>query len=253
LQIARSSPPGPVYLMGAREVMESEVQPLDLEKIQPQKWKPLGPMALAGEVLSPKMYLRIGRTNSCGNSGGRKVPLDHDILCGKGSTKSTPSSQACRVPGMRCSRKYWSVHDESLGPLGGKDLEGHIKKADVILVFESDVPWVPHHNKPSPETVVYHIDCDPLKEQMPMQWFRADGYFALRQLTEKVSIIGEVQNKDERIKVLWSSIIIENYKIAEKPADVIKVPYLTARFTSSGRIKFGSSNCSGSSKSSNGE
>ena len=51
LQIAKSSHPGPVYLMGAREVMESEVQPLDLKKIQPQKWKPLGRLALSDEVL----------------------------------------------------------------------------------------------------------------------------------------------------------------------------------------------------------
>src|SRR5271170_8243130 len=50
LQIAKSSPPGPVYLMGAREVMESDVQPLDLKKIQPAKWKPLARQALADEV-----------------------------------------------------------------------------------------------------------------------------------------------------------------------------------------------------------
>jgi len=50
LQIAKSSPPGPVYLMGAREVMESDVQPLDLKKIQPHKWRPLAPLALTDEV-----------------------------------------------------------------------------------------------------------------------------------------------------------------------------------------------------------
>jgi acetolactate synthase-1/2/3 large subunit len=51
LQIAKSSPPGPVYLMGAREVMESEVQPLDLDKLQPtKKWKPLAKLSIADEV-----------------------------------------------------------------------------------------------------------------------------------------------------------------------------------------------------------
>lgn len=53
LQIAKSSPQGPVYLMGAREVMESDVQPLDLKKIQPAKWKPLGRQALADDVFVP--------------------------------------------------------------------------------------------------------------------------------------------------------------------------------------------------------
>jgi acetolactate synthase I/II/III large subunit len=50
LQIAKSAPSGPVYLMGAREVMESTQPHLDLEKIQPHKWKPLGRIALADEV-----------------------------------------------------------------------------------------------------------------------------------------------------------------------------------------------------------
>jgi acetolactate synthase I/II/III large subunit len=120
--------------------------------------------------------------------------------------------------------------------LGGKDLEGHIKKADVILVFESDVPWVPHHNKPGPETVIYHIDCDPLKEQMPMHYlytnqaFRADGYLALTQLLSKLSTVKTIHNKDERISALKEQHEkrLENYTTAEKPSEVITVPYLAA-------------------------
>ena len=61
LQIAKSSPQGPIYLMGAREVMESEVEPLDLKKVQPEKWKPLGRLALADDVLHPSTKLTKGR------------------------------------------------------------------------------------------------------------------------------------------------------------------------------------------------
>ena len=129
---------------------------------------------------------------------------------------------------MRHSRKYWLLYEfsrDSLAPstLGGKESDTHIKKADVILVFESDVPCVPHHNKPIPETVVYHIDCDPLKEQMPMHYlystqsFPADGYLALTQLLAKDSVIEKVQNKDERIKYLneQHQKRFENYKTAK--------------------------------------
>jgi acetolactate synthase-1/2/3 large subunit len=121
--------------------------------------------------------------------------------------------------------------------LGGKDLEGHLKTADVILVFESDVPWVPHHNKPSPETVVYHIDMDPLKEQMPMHYlyptqsFRADGNLALSQILAKLANVKEITNKEERIKGLKTQHEkrLERYKEAEKlTGDIITVPYLTA-------------------------
>src|SRR5271170_5835043 len=69
LQIAKSSPSGPVYLMGAREVMESDVQPLDLKKIQPAKWKPLARQALADEVFNFLNCLTEGRTNNCGSIG----------------------------------------------------------------------------------------------------------------------------------------------------------------------------------------
>jgi acetolactate synthase I/II/III large subunit len=50
LQIAKSSPAGPVYLMGAREVMETEVGPLDTQKINPSKWKPPDLQALTDYV-----------------------------------------------------------------------------------------------------------------------------------------------------------------------------------------------------------
>ena len=120
--------------------------------------------------------------------------------------------------------------------VGGKDLEGHIKVADVILVFESDVPWVPYHNKPSPETTVFHIDVDPLKEQMPMHYlysnqsFRADGNLALTQLLAQLKNVDKIRNREERVKVLEAqhNKRLEGYKSAEKPGNVITVPYLTA-------------------------
>ena len=121
--------------------------------------------------------------------------------------------------------------------VGGKDLEGHIKAADVIIVFESDVPWVPHHNKPSSDAIVYHIDCDPLKEQMPMHYlhttqsFRADGHVALNQILSKLAKVKEIMNKEERVRALkiQHGKRIEKIKEAEKPAgDIITVQYLTA-------------------------
>lgn len=60
--------------------------------------------------------------------------------------------------------------------------------ADLVLVIDSDVPWIPLVNKPASDATVYYIDTDPLKEQMPLwyipskQIFRADAYTALKQL-----------------------------------------------------------------------
>jgi len=63
-----------------------------------------------------------------------------------------------------------------------------LAEADVILVIDSDVPWMPTVNKPDPNARVYHIDADPLKEKMPLwyigakQRFRADSAVVLEQM-----------------------------------------------------------------------
>jgi acetolactate synthase I/II/III large subunit len=38
-----------------------------------------------------------------------------------------------------------------------------LAEADVIVVLDSDVPWIPAINKPSPGALVYYIDVDPVK------------------------------------------------------------------------------------------
>jgi acetolactate synthase-1/2/3 large subunit len=60
--------------------------------------------------------------------------------------------------------------------------------ADVILVVDSDVPWIPTVSRPAPDARIFHIDVDPLKQQMPLfhipavaAW-RADAQTALSQI-----------------------------------------------------------------------
>lgn len=66
--------------------------------------------------------------------------------------------------------------------------EARIKSADVILVVDCDVPWINTQCKPRDDAKVYHIDVDPLKQQMPvfyikaLQRYRADSCTSLSQL-----------------------------------------------------------------------
>ncbi|RAL10705.1 thiamine diphosphate-binding protein [Aspergillus homomorphus CBS 101889] len=41
-----------------------------------------------------------------------------------------------------------------------------VQSADVILVLDADVPWIPTRVRPSPSAQVIHIDLDPRKERM---------------------------------------------------------------------------------------
>ena len=64
-----------------------------------------------------------------------------------------------------------------------------LAEADVILVLDSDVPWIPATSRPSPEAAIYAVDIDPVKASMPM-WHiparriaAADSKVAVEQIT----------------------------------------------------------------------
>lgn len=67
-----------------------------------------------------------------------------------------------------------------------------LAEADVVLVIDSDVPWIPKENNPAKGAQIFHIDVDPLKEQMPLFYipaqrrYKADAETALTQILENL-------------------------------------------------------------------
>ena len=185
MQFAMSDPKGPVYLCASREVMEEEVEANELEKDQ---WGPIEPSALprnavktiAEALLEAKRPLLI-----TGHSGRNKAcPPELVKLANRfpglqvfdtgGSDVCFPFSHPSYV-GMR-----YSVHDVT-------------KEADLIIVLDCDVPWIPSRNRPRSDAKIYHIDVDPLNQTMTVSFFpanerwRADAFTALSQLNELLS------------------------------------------------------------------
>jgi acetolactate synthase-1/2/3 large subunit len=50
----------------------------------------------------------------------------------------------------------------------------HLADADLILVADCDVPWVPRLHKVNPAARIVHIGTDPLFQRYPMRGFRCD-------------------------------------------------------------------------------
>jgi len=79
-----------------------------------------------------------------------------------------------------------------------------LAEADFVLVLDSDVPWIPFKNGPGPRARIYHIDVDPIKEQMPLWYiparrvFRADCATALRQIHDRLGSGVDSQLVEER-------------------------------------------------------
>lgn len=190
LQFACSEPAGPVYLCAAREVMEEEMNPC---QIRQDEWKPIDPGALSSAAV---------RTISEGLVGARR-PL---IITGySGRNPETPAqlvSLADTIKGLQvldtsgCAMSFPADHPGWLGVRYG--VHECIPTADVILIIDCDVPWIPTRCKPSSSAKIFHVDSDPLKQQMTLFFVaavsrhRADSYTAICQLNEYLTSSPEI-------------------------------------------------------------
>ncbi|KAL2852011.1 hypothetical protein BJY01DRAFT_260337 [Aspergillus pseudoustus] len=185
LQFATSDPKGPVYLVGAREVMEEEIEPYS---VSPYAWRGVAPSALpidgveliASELAKAKEPLVIVGYSGRDARGVEELVALADTFQGI-RVLDTGGSDMC-FPGD---------HPASLGMRFG--LHDAIKTADFILVADCDVPWIPTQCKPSESAKIIHVDVDPLKQQMPvfyipaMATFRAESATAFKQINEYIA------------------------------------------------------------------
>ncbi|EEH05920.1 acetolactate synthase [Histoplasma capsulatum G186AR] len=185
LQFATSSPQGPVYLVGAREVLEEEIEPYTINR---DTWKPVAPAALPQDAVAEIAELVVSA----------KQPLVITAYCGRVASAVTELVRlADTVHGLQVidtggsDMCFPADHPASLGLRFG--VHEKIPTADVILVIDCDVPWIPSLCKPSESAKIFHIDIDPLKQQMPVFYlpaqatYRADCTTALRQLNHHIS------------------------------------------------------------------
>jgi thiamine pyrophosphate-dependent acetolactate synthase large subunit-like protein len=211
LQFARSAPQGPVYLCGSREVMEMEIEPYTIKQDQ---WEPVELGGLPGSAVK-----KIAEALA-----GAKEPL---LVTGYvGRNQAMPGllvELANTVKGLRVMDTggsdmcFPADHPGWLGLRYG--VEDAVRTADVIIVLDCDVPWIPTQCKPKEDARIFHIDVDPLKQVMPLHYipaqhrYRADAQTSIEQImavlksdeTLKAQLAGE--ESDRR----WAALE-ESYK-----------------------------------------
>ncbi|KAG0158075.1 hypothetical protein PDIDSM_5588 [Penicillium digitatum] len=254
-QFALSDPKGPAYLMAAREVLEevsicssrnssklpltkSAMQRVGIEDLDGEIFSPITPSALpeieveliAKSLMSAKRPLVV--TSYLGRN--LQAPALLAELCDK-----LPIT-VVEMVGSDVSLR--SDHEAYRGVTVTTHPE--ILEADVILILDCDVPWIPTAGKPRKGTKVFHLDVDPLKQQMPLFLINATRKFkvgcgiALGQINAfldkqdidraKYTLQFEERSKDYKI---WR----ETLKMAESPSKdgVVSVPYLASRLRDS--------------------
>jgi len=162
LQISRSEPAGPVYLIGPREVMEEPVPPYAVDRAY---FGPVAPVALADEVTAEIAAALAGARHPLVVTSylGRDPAAVPELvaLC---ELLALPvlESMAYHVnfPADHELHAGFQYHTVAQNPV--------LARADVILAIDSDVPWITAVNRPSAGAAIYCVDVDPLKAQMNM-------------------------------------------------------------------------------------
>ncbi|KAJ8120642.1 hypothetical protein ONZ43_g2699 [Nemania bipapillata] len=199
LQFARSDPQGPVYLLGAREVMEQDITPYSIDQ---SLWDPV---ELGG--LPPKAAKAIAEALL-----GAEKPL---LVTGySGRNHKVPDALvelANTIKGLRVldaggsDMCFPASHPSWLGLRNGGN-DNSIREADAILILNCDVPWMPTQCKPKEGIKIFHIDVDPLKYMMPVAYvpaqrrYRADALVSVEQIIESAKELAskvdvEISNK----------------------------------------------------------
>lgn len=246
LQFMTSSPQGPAYLVASRETLEEEFEGLDLEVNPYQQYAMnlavesigLSPEALeylSAVLLQAKRPLIV--TSYCGRSvQGFEALKDLAELLSIPVHENAPIYNNFPTTSFLHQGHQWN---------GGGQLPA-LAEADVILVIDSHVPWIPAQSKPNPSARIFHLDHDPLKDGMTL-WslpcerrYKCDSGYALRQLHTSLKSHSLFSSKQTQIIIRERATFLQDrflvrkarLQLAEAPRDDnrVTVPYFMSRF-----------------------
>src|SRR5581483_812937 len=179
VQVAAGGIPGLAYLTLSRDVLMEPAGPAELRRtigfarpVAPAI-EPAALAELAERLARAERPLivanRAGRAPGGAEALGRLSELAAIPVTGRPETVNLVSTHPMSVRSQ--------AHAQSL-----------LKAADLVLIVDCDVPWIPRTTTPAPDCYVVQIDRDPIKADMPLWTFpvdlalTAEPAVALRQL-----------------------------------------------------------------------
>ncbi|EJD04839.1 Thiamin diphosphate-binding protein [Fomitiporia mediterranea MF3/22] len=200
LQLAMSEPKGPVYLWARREAMEEEFsENFAKTAIDVRTWSPIEPSALSQ---SAARSIAQSLMNA-------EKPLIITSYLGrnpKAIVKLIELSERTAIPVLvSCPSmvNFPHSHPHFVELSFGMGVSDWLRSADVILIIDSDIPYIPMHNKPRSDAKVFHVDVDVLKDNMGMFHIdaqmrcKADAQLALAQILEHIP--SDMASNDSRV------------------------------------------------------
>jgi len=206
LAIAKSEPQGPVYVTLPREVLASSFQGKELSR--GTTISAASPPAADPDALeeAAKLLGRAGKPLLITASGGRTIEAARAIA---------QLAETFAVPVVHYRPRHLALSTEHAMHCGW-DPHAALKEADLVLVVDCDVPWIPKEGQPRAEAKVVHVGPDPLFSRYPLRGFRTDlaltglaapTLHALRERTQKhLGSLSTVESRRQAVSALSTEI-----------------------------------------------
>jgi acetolactate synthase-1/2/3 large subunit len=159
-QIAASDPPGPVYLTLPREVLMTEVSDV----------------RIPGREHSPEVQLGAGDPETLQEIARRLVRSERPVVLTATSGRTRKGFDAlvrlAELLALPVVERRERTNFPTSHPLHQGFQPGpFVETADLILVLDSDVPYIPTQVTPRADATIVQIDIDPVKERIPLWSF----------------------------------------------------------------------------------
>ncbi|HSF48400.1 MAG TPA: thiamine pyrophosphate-requiring protein [Burkholderiales bacterium] len=188
MQIAATSPTGPVYITGAREIWEEAVPDFGESEAD---WPPSQLGGLPEEAVA-ELYRALVQaqrpiviTSYLGRQHRaveRLVSLSEQV--GIGVCEVSPH-QWVNFPGDHPNHLTYRRN-------------AVVEEADLILMIDVDVPWLSSKVQPAQGTKVFHIDVDPVKDKLSFWHFPAQRTYQADSLRALDQLLAEGQDSEAK-------------------------------------------------------
>jgi len=200
LQVAEGGVPGLAYLTLSRDVLMQPAGPAELRRTarfarpEPAAIEP-GTLARLTQQLAAARHpviitSRLGRLPGAARSLARLAGLATVPVVCRPEAMNLPTSHPMRVGSPSTAASL-------------------IRQADLVLIIDCDVPWIPRHVVPPAEATIVQIDSDPVKADMPLWTFpvdvaiTADAGVAVAQLADAVEAVADPEAPAAQARRTW--------------------------------------------------
>jgi acetolactate synthase-1/2/3 large subunit len=164
LELAMTSPKGPVYLSLPREVLGEPVRG-PAESNRTRRARPSPPVPSSADIERLADWITAARAPVVITGLLGQDPRDPVVLARLAARWA--------LPVIPYNTRYFALsanHPMFQGSMPGPLLDS----ADLVIVIEADVPWLPSKETPLPDARIVQIGEDPLYARYPMRSFPSD-------------------------------------------------------------------------------